>query len=90
MAVAGANELAEARRQHLAALAHEVETRGLSWRLTGPGESVLHVANPVSRRHVMVVATQVGRGWFFLWAGGGNGDVRQVARVADQLTRLLG
>jgi hypothetical protein len=90
VAVAGAHELAEARRQHLAALAYEVEARGLSWRLAGPGESVLHVANPATRRQVMVVATQVGNGWFYLWAGGGTGDVAEPGRVAERLVRLLG
>lgn len=90
LAVAGANELAEARRHHLAALAYEAQARGLSCRLTGPGEAVLQVASPVTRRQVMVVATPVGRGWFFLWAGGGSGDAADPGRAADQLARLLG
>lgn len=86
----GAQEMANARRHHLAALAYEVEVRGLSWRLTGPGESVLHVIHPVTRRQVMVVAMFAGEGWCYLWAGGGTGDVGRPALVADQLARLLG
>lgn len=89
MAVAGAQELAEARRHHLAALAHEVEARGLNWRLAGPGESVLNVASTRSRRQVMVVAMPVGEGWSYLWAGGGMADVGDPGRVADQIARLL-
>ncbi|REE95740.1 hypothetical protein [Thermomonospora umbrina] len=90
MTVVGSREIGDARRHHLAALAYEIEGRGLSWRLAGPGESVLHVANPVSRRQVMVVAMPVNDGWYYLWAGGGMGDVTQPAHAADQIARLLG
>ncbi len=90
MAVVGAREMADARRHHLAALAYEIEARGLSWRLAGPGESVLHVANPATRRQVMVVAMPTGEGWFYLWAGGGMAEVTQPARAADQIARQLG
>jgi hypothetical protein len=89
VAVAGAREFAEARRQYLAALAYEIKGRGLSWRLAGPGESVLHIANHLTRRQVMVVAMPVGDRWFFLWAGGGMGDVAEPGRAADQIARLL-
>lgn len=90
MAVAGTQDLADARRHHLAALAYEVEGRGLKWRLAGPEESVLRVANTTTRRQVMVVAMPVGDGWSYLWAGGGMADVADPGRVADQLARLLG
>jgi hypothetical protein len=90
VAVVGAREMADARRHHLAALAYEIEARGLSWRLAGPGESVLHVANPVTRRQVMVVAMPTGEGWCYLWAGGGVGDVTRPAHAADQIARMLG
>ncbi|WP_233358977.1 hypothetical protein [Thermomonospora amylolytica] len=86
----GAQEMADARRHHLAALAYEIEARGLSWRLAGPGESVLHVAHPVTRRQVMVVAMPAGESWCYLWAGGGTGDVGRPALAADQIARLLG
>ncbi|QXJ21072.1 hypothetical protein AGRA3207_001888 [Actinomadura graeca] len=78
------------RRRHLAALAYEVEARGLSWRFAGPGESVLTVLVPRTSRQVMVVATPVGDGWSYLWPGGGMADVADVPLVADQLARLLG
>ncbi|TDD89154.1 hypothetical protein E1298_14440 [Actinomadura rubrisoli] len=77
------------RRRHLAALAYEVEARGLSWRLAGPGESVLGVRGPRTPRQVMVVATPDGDGWSYLWTGGGIADVTGVAQVADELARLL-
>ncbi|MEU5881285.1 hypothetical protein [Spirillospora sp. NPDC047279] len=89
MSVVGAHEIAEVRRHHLAALAYEVESRGLRWRLAGPEESVLGVANPRSRMQVMVVATPSMEGWSYLWTGGGISGVGDVSRVADQLARLL-
>jgi len=81
--------IAEVRRRHLAALAREVEARGLAWKLSGPEESLLAVYGPLARRHLMVVATPVGDGWSYLWPGGGMADVADVATAADQLTRLL-
>ncbi|WP_344593749.1 hypothetical protein [Actinomadura vinacea] len=90
MAVVGAQEFAEVRRHHLAALAYEVEARGLLWRLAGPEESVLTVLGPRTRRRAMVVATPAGDGWSYLWTGGGIADVGEVAAVADRLARLLG
>ncbi|XVQ09293.1 hypothetical protein ACQP1W_43295 [Spirillospora sp. CA-255316] len=90
MAVVGAQEFAEVRRHHLAALAYEVEGRGLLWRLAGPEESVLTVLGPRTRRQAMVVATPAGDGWSYLWTGGGIADVAEVMSVADRLARLLG
>ncbi|MBO2445833.1 hypothetical protein J4573_01900 [Actinomadura barringtoniae] len=89
VSVVGAQEIAEVRRHHLAALAYEAEARGLRWRLAGPEESVLGVANATTRRQVMVVATPSGEGWSYLWSGGGIADVADVARVADRLLQLL-
>jgi hypothetical protein len=89
VSVVGAQKIAEVRRHHLAALAYEVEARGLRWRLAAPEESVLCVVEPVSRRQVMVVATPVGDGWSYLWSGGGIADVGKVADVADRLVRML-
>ncbi|GAA4086471.1 hypothetical protein [Actinomadura miaoliensis] len=89
VSVVDAQKIAEVRRHHLAALAYEVEARGLRWRLAAPEESVLCVLNPVSRQRAMVVATPVGDGWSYLWTGGGIAPVSQVAEVADQLVRLL-
>ncbi|WP_051468560.1 hypothetical protein [Actinomadura oligospora] len=89
VSVVGEREIAEVRRHHLAALAYEVEARGLRWRLAGPDEMVLGVVGPVSRRQIMVVATPVGTGWSYLWSGGGMADVSRVSGVADQLARLL-
>ncbi|GAA2599340.1 hypothetical protein SMC26_20130 [Actinomadura fulvescens] len=89
VSVVGAREIAEVRRHHLAALAYEVEARGLRWRLAGPEESVLGVSNPMTRIQVMVVATPSGDGWSYLWTGGGIADVGDVARVADRLVRIL-
>ncbi|WP_243722985.1 hypothetical protein [Actinomadura sp. 7K507] len=90
MSVVSGREIAEGRRRHLAALANEVEARGLSWRFAGPGESLLSVTGPRSRRQVMVVATLAGDGWYYLWPGGGMADVAEASGVADRLTRLLG
>ncbi|GAA4149737.1 hypothetical protein [Actinomadura keratinilytica] len=89
VSVVDAQKIAEVRRHHLAALAYEVEARGLRWRLAGPEESVLCVLSTVSRRRAMVVATPAGDGWSYLWAGGGIAPVTQVAAVADRLVRLL-
>ncbi|MFF5260465.1 hypothetical protein ACFY4C_16085 [Actinomadura viridis] len=89
MSVIGAQEIAEVRRHHLAALAYEVEARGLWYRMAGPEESVLAVLGPRTRRRIMVVATPVGGGWSFLWSDGGMADVGEVARVADQIARRL-
>ncbi|WP_242614369.1 hypothetical protein [Actinomadura roseirufa] len=90
MSVVGGREFAQVRRRHLAALAYEVEARGLAWRFAGPGESVLGVLGPRTRRQVMVVAMPDGDGWSYLWPGGGIADVAGAAEVADQLARLLG
>ncbi|RAY11942.1 hypothetical protein DPM19_28105 [Actinomadura craniellae] len=81
--------MAEARRYHLAALAREVEVRGLRWRLAGAEESVLRVVNPHTRRQAMVLASLVGDGWCYLWPGGGMGDARDPSYAADQIARLL-
>ncbi|MEV5830227.1 hypothetical protein AB0L25_32140 [Spirillospora sp. NPDC052242] len=89
MSVVGGPDLARVRRRHLAALAYEVELRGLAWRLAGPGESVLSVRGARSGRSVMVVATPSGDGWSYLWPGGGIADVAAAAQVADRLARLL-
>ncbi|WP_312874614.1 hypothetical protein [Actinomadura litoris] len=89
MSVVDGREIPEVRRRHLAALAYEVEARGLSWRFAGPAESVLSVLGPRTRRQVMVVATPVAAGWSYLWPGGGMADVAEVTHVADQLFRLL-
>lgn len=87
--VVGAQEFAEVRRHHLAALAYEVAARGLSWRLAGPEESVLTVLGPRSGRQIMVVATPAGDGWSYLWTGGGIANVADVSNVADRLARQL-
>lgn len=89
MSVVGGREIAEVRRRHLAALAYEVEARGLSWRFAGPEESVLGVCGLRTRRQIMVVATPSGDGWYYLWPGGGMADVTDVTEVADRLTALL-
>ncbi|MFB4318509.1 hypothetical protein [Actinomadura sp. 21ATH] len=89
MSVVDAQEFAEVRRHHLAALAYEAEARGLRWRLAGPEESVLAVLGPRTRRQIMVVATPARGGWSYLWPGGGIADVAEVAVVADRLVRLL-
>lgn len=89
VAVAGARELAEARRHHLAALAYELEARRLRWRLDGPEESVLRVAHPASRRQAMVVATPTGDRWSYLWTGGGIAEVGAPGPVAEQILKLL-
>lgn len=89
MSVVGGREIAEVRRRHLAALAYEVEARGLSWRLAGPGESLLSVSGPRTRRQIMVVATPSGDGWYYLWPGGGMADVTEAATVAASLAALL-
>ncbi|MDL4777479.1 MULTISPECIES: hypothetical protein [Thermomonosporaceae] len=89
VSVVGAREIAEVRRHHLAALAYEVEARGLRWRLAGPEESVLTVMGTGVRRQIMVVATPVGPGWSYLWTGGGIADVSDVAKVAERFVTLL-
>ncbi|MFA1547626.1 hypothetical protein [Actinomadura chokoriensis] len=81
--------IAEVRRRHLAALAREVEARGLAWRFAGPEESLLAVYGPRTRRRLMVVATPAGDGWSYLWPGGGMADVTDLTAAADQLARLL-
>lgn len=90
MSVVGGRDIAEVRRRHLAALAHEVEVRGLAWRFAGPDESLLAVHGPRTRRHLMVVATPSGDTWFYLWPGGGMADVTELTGVADRLLALLG
>lgn len=90
MSVVGEREIDEARRRHLAVLARELEARGLAWRLAGPGESLLSVTGPRTRRQVMVVATLSGDGWYYLWPGGGIAGVGEASTVADALARLLG
>ncbi|MBW8484249.1 hypothetical protein [Actinomadura parmotrematis] len=90
MSVIGSPELAGTRRHHLAALAYEVEARGLRWRLAGPEGSVLAVVGPRTRRQLMVVATPTGGGWSYLWSGGGMADAARAADAADLLARLLG
>ncbi|MFG2090443.1 MULTISPECIES: hypothetical protein [unclassified Spirillospora] len=89
MSVVGGREIAEERRRHLAVLAHEVEARGLSWRLAGPEESLLGVTGPRTRRQIMVVASLSGDGWYYLWPGGMAG-VADAPDVADRLIHLLG
>ncbi|MFB4307047.1 hypothetical protein [Actinomadura sp. GTD37] len=81
--------MAEVRRRHLAALAREVEARGLAWSFAGPGDSLLAVYSPRGRRRLMVVATPVGDGWSYLWPDGGMADVTDLTIAADQLARLL-
>jgi hypothetical protein len=90
VSVVGGRDIAEVRRRHLAALAYEVESRGLSWRFAGPEESLLAVYGVRTGRHVMVVATPSGDGWFYLWPGGGMADVTRLSEVADRLAALLG
>ena len=89
MSVIDGRDLARVRRRHLAALAYEVELRGLAWRLAGPGESVLSVHGARSGRCVRVVATPAGDGWSYLWPGGGIADVAAASQVADRLARML-
>jgi hypothetical protein len=89
VSVVDGREIAEARRRYLAALAYELEARGLSWRFAGPGESVLSVHGPRTHRQIMVVATPVGAGWSYLWPGG-MADVGAAPGVADRILRLLG
>jgi hypothetical protein len=88
--VAGSQEeLVEARRHHLAALAYELEARSLACRLIGADESVLRVANPVTGHNVMILATASATGWSYLWSGGGMADAAAPAYAADQIARLL-
>jgi hypothetical protein len=89
MSVVGGRGIAETRRNHLAALAREVEARGLAWRFVGPDESLLAVYGPRTGRRLMVVATPAGDGWSYLWPDGGLADVADLGAAADQLTRLL-
>ena len=81
--------IAEVRRGHLAALAREVEARGLGWRFAGPDASLLAVYDPGARRRVIVVATPAGDTWTYLWPGGGMADATAPATAAAQLARLL-
>jgi hypothetical protein len=90
VSVVGGRDIAEVRRRHLAALAYEVEARGLAWRFAGPDESLLAVHGPRTGRHLMVVATPSGEGWYYLWPGGGIADVAELAEVADRIRALLG
>ena len=89
MAGVDARELVETRRRYLAVLAREVEARGLFWRFAGPGEALLTVSGPRTRRQVMVVATVCADGWYFLWPGGGMACVGDAATVAARLAGLL-
>lgn len=88
--ITNARQIAEVRRHHLAALAYEVDVRGLRWRLAGPEESILTVVGPRTRRLIMVVATPAGAGWSYLWTGGGIADVTDLRNVADCFVTLLG
>jgi hypothetical protein len=90
VAVVGSQELAEARRHRLASLIFELEARRLSCRLAGAGDLVLRVANETTRRQAMVVATQTGGTWSYLWTGGGLADAENPAHAAALITRLLG
>jgi hypothetical protein len=89
VSVVGGREIAETRRRHLAALAREVEARGLAWRFAGPGESLLAVYVPGAGRHVIVLATPCGDGWYYLWPAGGMADAARPAEVADRIRALL-
>ncbi|MCW2886064.1 MAG: hypothetical protein QOE54_3511 [Streptosporangiaceae bacterium] len=88
--VGSQEELVEARRHHLAALAYELEARSLACRMLGAGESVLRAASPVTGRNVMILATASAAGWSYLWSGGGMADAAAPAIAADQIARLLG
>jgi hypothetical protein len=90
VSVVGGREIAEVRRRHLAALACEVEARGLAWRFAGPGESLLAVSMPGTGRHLIVLATPSGGGWYYLWPAGGMADVTRLTEVADRIHALLG
>jgi hypothetical protein len=85
----GPHDVREVRRRHLAALAYELEARGLNWRLLGPDESVLRVTRSTTGRRLMVVAMPSGDGWSFLWSKNGAADVADPALVADRIARLL-
>ncbi|XNL82524.1 hypothetical protein K8Z49_15830 [Actinomadura madurae] len=82
--------MAEVRRRHLAALARELEARGLAWRFAGPDGSLLAVLGPRTRRRLMVVATPSGDTWLYLWPGGGMADVTELTGVAERIRALLG
>jgi hypothetical protein len=82
---------AEARRHFLAALAYEAEARGLVCRLTGPGETVLHVAHPATGRGTMVlVVPSSSLNWSYLWGGGGLAAAADPSRAADLIAGSLG
>ncbi|HXA59291.1 MAG TPA: hypothetical protein VNW94_09040 [Streptosporangiaceae bacterium] len=86
---AGSEELIEVRRRHLAALAHELEARGVGWRLLGAGESILRAANTATGRRAMVMVTPSSDGWSFLWNNGGIADASEPSIAADQIARSL-
>jgi hypothetical protein len=88
--VGSQEELVEARKHHLAALAYELGVRSLSCRMLGADESVLRVASPVTGHKVMILATASAGGWSYLWSGGGMADAAVPAVAADQIARLLG
>lgn len=90
MSVVGGQEIAEVRRRHLVALAREIEARGLPCRFVGPGQALLVVYGPRTRRRIMVVATPTGEGWSYLWANGGMADVADLFPAADRIRALLG
>jgi hypothetical protein len=90
VSVVDGREIAEVRRRHLAALAGELQARGLACRFAGVGESVLSVHGPGGNRQIMVVATPVGAGWSYLWPGGGMADVATAPDVAALICIALG
>ena len=85
------DRIAQARRHHLAALAYEAGARGLEWRLAGPGQAVLHVADRRTGRGVMVVAMPSSPfSWTFVWTGGGPADAADPVRAMDLIAHAIG
>ncbi len=88
MSVVGGRGIAETRRNHLAALAREVEARaGLAVRR--PRRVAAGRLRPAHRPPPHGGRDPAGDGWSYLWPDGGLADVTDVEAAADQLTRLL-
>jgi CelD/BcsL family acetyltransferase involved in cellulose biosynthesis len=86
-----AEDMAEPRRRHLAALSDAIQRLDLaiSCRLLGPTGSMLRVAGNTTGRRIMVLASPTSDGWSFLWSGGGMADATDPAAAARQIAAAV-
>ncbi|WP_066365135.1 hypothetical protein [Herbidospora mongoliensis] len=77
------------RRALLETLAERLPERGLQGRMLGGAEPVLWIWHPRTSRQTIVLATQSGGGWLFLWSPDGQENADDPEVAADTLEKLL-